>query len=230
MSRGSLHIGLIMDGNGRWAEKRHLPRTAGHLEGIKALKKVITAADEIPEIGYVTLYCFSTENWRRPADEVNYLMAIFAEKTAGELPFLISKNIRVLTVGDLSPLPEDAKASLAKIKEETKDNDGLVCILALNYGGQSEICQAANRAIADGVKALDPDLLRSYFEHPEVPPADLIARSAGEKRLSNFLLFDSAYSELIFCDTLWPDWDGSTLKDILAEYHSRTRRFGGVLS
>lgn len=230
MARGCLHIGLIMDGNGRWAKARHLPRVAGHLEGVKALKKIILEANKIEEIGFITLYCFSTENWKRPQEEVNYLMALFSEKTAGELPFLLENNIKVLTLGDLSPLPDDAKAALDNVKEATKAQDGLVCALALNYGGQDEICRAVNEGIKAGVKEFTPTLLRSYFEHPELPPVDLIARSAGEKRLSNFLLFDSAYSELIFCDKLWPDWDGATLNEILAEYHSRSRRFGGIIS
>lgn len=221
------HIGFIMDGNGRWAKKRFLPRTAGHLAGLKALKKVILGC--ISEgVRYVTLYCFSTENWKRPKDEVDYLMGLFSEKIMGELPFYNKNGIRLLTLGDTSVLPADAAESLEQAVRETEHNSTIVCQLALNYGGQDEICKAVNRAIREGVEEITPSVIRAHFDNPWVPPVDLIARSAGEKRLSNFLLFDSAYAEFVFCDKLWPDWCEDDVVSIISEYNSRVRKFGGL--
>jgi len=223
-----LHLGLIMDGNGRWAKKRHLPRTAGHLAGLKALKKVTLGA--INEgIKYLTLYCFSTENWKRPSDEVNYLMGLFSEKIYGELPFYNKNGIKLLTIGDISILPEDARFSIENAVKATESNNSIILQLAINYGGQDEICRAVNKAIKEGITEITPEVIRGHFDNPEVPPVDVIARSAGEIRLSNFLLFDSAYSEFIFYDKLWPDWDDSDIALIKEEYSSRTRRFGGVV-
>lgn len=223
-----LHLGLIMDGNGRWAKKRHLPRTAGHLAGLKALKKVTLGA--INEgIKYLTLYCFSTENWKRPSDEVNYLMGLFSEKIYGELPFYNKNGIKLLTIGDISILPEDARISIENAVKATESNNSIILQLAINYGGQDEICRAVNKAIKEGITEITPEVIRGHFDNPEVPPVDVIARSAGEIRLSNFLLFDSAYSEFIFYDKLWPDWDDSDIALIKEEYSSRTRRFGGVV-
>ncbi len=223
-----IHLGLIMDGNGRWAKKRHLPRTAGHLAGLKALKKVTLGA--INEgIKYLTLYCFSTENWKRPSDEVNYLMGLFSEKIYGELPFYNNNGIKLLTIGDISVLPEDARVSIENAVKATENNNTIILQLAINYGGQDEICRAVNKALKEGITDITPEVIRSHFDNPDVPPVDVIARSAGEIRLSNFLLFDSAYSEFIFYDKLWPDWDNSDIALIKEEYSSRTRRFGGVV-
>ena len=221
------HIGFIMDGNGRWAKARHLPRTAGHLAGLKALKRVILGCIE-QGVEYVTLYCFSTENWKRPADEIAYLMGLFSEKIMGEKPFYDRHGIRLLTLGDLSPLPKDAGKSLLEAVEATRLNDKVTVQLAINYGGQDEICKAVNKAIAEGEREITPEIIRAHFDNPWVPPVDLIARSAGEKRLSNFLLFDSAYAEFVFCDNLWPDWTEKDVEAVIAEYGSRDRRFGGL--
>ena len=227
MSEKGLHLGLIMDGNGRWAKMRHLPRTAGHLAGLKSLKKVVPGAIN-QNVKYLSLYCFSTENWKRSEEEVKYLMSLFSSKIYGELPFYNENGIRILTLGDLSPLPEDAKKAIADTIRATENNSVITVQLAINYGGQSEICQAVGRAVADGVTEFTPEILRSYFEHPEIPPVDVIARSAGEIRLSNFLLYDSAYAEFIFCDKLWPDWNEEDVAFVLKEYSHRVRRFGGV--
>jgi undecaprenyl diphosphate synthase len=216
-----------MDGNGRWAAKRGLPRTVGHLAGLKSLRKVLLGSIK-HHIPYVTLYCFSTENWARPAAEVNYLMALFAEKISGELAFFNENGIKVLCTGAISTLPDTVKKSISMTEDETENNLTLTLQLAINYGGQDEICQAANRAIKDGVTQLTPTILRSYFSHPAVPPVDMIARSAGEKRLSNFLLFDSAYAELGFYEELWPDWDENMIEKITIDYDNRERRFGGL--
>ena len=227
MSEKGLHLGLIMDGNGRWAKMRHLPRTAGHLAGLKSLKKVVLGAIN-QNVKYLSLYCFSTENWKRSEEEVKYLMSLFSSKIYGELPFYNENGIRILTLGDLSPLPEDAKKAIADTIRATENNSVITVQLAINYGGQSEICQAVGRAVADGVTEFTPEILRSYFEHPEIPPVDVIARSAGEIRLSNFLLYDSAYAEFIFCDKLWPDWNEEDVAFVLKEYAHRVRRFGCV--
>ena len=221
------HIGFIMDGNGRWAKARLMPRTAGHLAGLKALKKVIKGCVE-EGVSYVTLYCFSTENWTRPKDEVDYLMGLFSEKIMGELPFYNDNGIRLLTLGDISVLPEDARKALLEAVEATKGNTRITVQLAINYGGQDEICRAVNAALAEGITKITPEVIRAHFDNPDVPPADLIVRSAGEKRLSNFLLFDSAYSEFVFYDKLWPDWGAKDVSAAIDEYNSRTRKFGGV--
>jgi len=223
-----VHLGLIMDGNGRWAKSRHLPRTAGHLAGLKALKKVTLGALQ-GGIKYLTLYCFSTENWKRPSDEVNYLMGLFSEKIYGELPFYNKNGIRLLPLGDISVLPEDARDAIEKAVKATESNDRITLQLAINYGGQDEICRAVNKALEEGCREITPEKIRSHFDNPFIPPVDVIARSAGEIRLSNFLLFDSAYSEFIFYDKLWPDWDEKCISEIQEEFAKRTRRFGGVL-
>lgn len=222
------HIGFIMDGNGRWAKSRFLPRTAGHLAGLKALKRVILGCiDE--GVSFATLYCFSTENWRRPQDEVNYLMSLFSEKIMGEFPFYEKNGIRILTLGDISVLPEDAAKALEEVKEATKNFDRICVQLAINYGGQTEICQAVNAAIREGTMEITPQIIRSHFQNPQVPPVDLIVRSAGEFRISNFLLFDSAYAEFIFCDKLWPNWGEKDVSEVIDTYNTRVRRFGGVV-
>ncbi|MBR1938197.1 MAG: di-trans,poly-cis-decaprenylcistransferase [Spirochaetales bacterium] len=223
----NLHIGLIMDGNGRWASGRHLPRTAGHLAGLKALKRVALGAIN-NNVRYLTLYCFSTENWKRPKDEVEYLMGLFSEKVIGELPFFNNNGIKILLLGDNSPLPEDAKVALDTVISETRNNDKLIIQLAINYGGQDEVCRAVNRAINKGIKNITPDVIRANFDNPEIPPVDVIARSAGEMRLSNFLLWDSAYAEFISYKKLWPDWDECDIVSIIEDFGKRNRKFGGL--
>ena len=227
MNEKGLHLGLIMDGNGRWAQARHLPRTAGHLAGIKSLKKVVQGAIN-NNVRYLSLYCFSTENWKRSKEEVSYLMSLFSSKLYSELMFYNEHGIRVLTIGDLSPLPDDAKKAIKDTVEATKNNSVITIQLAINYGGQDEIVRAVQKAIDCGVKEITAQVIRNNFEHPDIPPVDVIARSAGEKRLSNFLLFDSAYAELVFCDKLWPDWDETDVTKVLEEYSHRIRRFGGI--
>ena len=222
------HIGFIMDGNGRWAKSRFMPRTAGHLAGLKALKKVVNGCME-EGVKYATFYCFSTENWKRSADEVDYLMSLFNDKLMEELPFYNEKGVRVLVAGDMSGLPDNARSSLLEAIEATKENDEIFVQLAINYGGQAEICRAVNKAIDEGIREITPEIIRSHFDNPFVPPVDLIVRSAGEIRLSNFLLFDSAYAECYFCAKLWPDWDERDVSLAIDEYNKRVRKFGGVV-
>ncbi len=223
----SLHIGLIMDGNGRWATARHLPRTAGHLAGLKALKRVALGAIR-NNVGYLTLYCFSTENWKRPKEEVDYLMGLFSEKVTGELPFFNDNGIRLLFLGDMFPLPSEAQEALHFVIEKTAANDRLIVQLAINYGGQDEICRAVNRALEKGISRITPDVIRSNFDNPEVPPVDIIARSAGEMRLSNFLIWDAAYAEFVSYEKLWPDWDEYDIVNIIKAFGQRNRKFGGL--
>lgn len=222
------HIGIIMDGNGRWAQKNGLPRSVGHLKGLKSLKNVVLGAVK-HNIPYLTLYCFSTENWTRPSEEVNYLMGLFSEKLYGEIDFFQKNNIKLIVLGKYNELSKVIQEKVIRTETETKDNTGMTLQLAINYGGQQEICDAVNKAIKCGEKELTPELLRSYFYHPEVPPVDLILRTAGEYRISNFLLFDSAYAEFLFIDEFWPDCDEKLIEKIIIDYNNRVRRFGGVV-
>ncbi|MFA6682022.1 MAG: polyprenyl diphosphate synthase [Sphaerochaeta sp.] len=222
------HLGIIMDGNGRWAQKRALPRTAGHLEGLKALKRVIKEASVLG-IGFVTFYVFSTENWKRSKQEVSYLMGVLVSKLHGELGFYNKHGIRILVCGDIEGLPPDVQSVIQSTVKATESNTKIHCILAINYGGQNEICRAANRFHAENPsKILHEDDIRSHLDLPHVPPVDMIVRSANERRLSNFLLWDSAYAELGFYEKLWPDWKAEDVQTICKDYSQRVRKFGGV--
>ncbi len=222
-----VHLAIIMDGNGRWAKKRNLPRAAGHLEGLRSLKKVIKGARD-EGIKYLTVYCFFSFNWKRPEAEVNYLMALFTNKVYGEIRAINELGVQIRLLGNRENLPDAALKALDRTIEETKNNTDLILQLAINYGGYDEIVRAVNALIAEGVKTVTADLIRSKFDNPDIPPADFIVRSAGEERLSNFLLFDSAYSELGFYDKLWPDWDEEMIKKIKSDFAMRERRFGGL--
>ncbi|MBK5199980.1 MAG: di-trans,poly-cis-decaprenylcistransferase [Spirochaetaceae bacterium] len=222
------HLGIIMDGNGRWASKRHLPRTAGHLEGLKALKRCILGSIEM-DIKFLSLYAFSTENWSRPKTEVNYLMNLIATKLPGELKFYMSKGIRILIRGRKENLPQNVSEAITKVEDATKENSIITVIICFNYGGQSEIADAINKIIEKKITTLiTPELIRENIQFPFLPPVDMIVRSAGEKRLSNFLLWESAYSELGFYDKLFPDWNEDFIKEIIIEFLTRTRKFGGL--
>lgn len=224
-----MHIGLIMDGNGRWASRRSLPRAAGHLEGLKAAKRVVLAAIKL-KIDYLTLYVFSTENWKRPNQEVSYLMSLLAKKLPSEMALLKDNDIRVLFRGDIDALPEDAKAGVLKTVEQTKDHKTLTVVLAINYGGQDEIARACNRFIAKNPgKPITIEDIEKNLDQPDVPAPDMIARSAGELRLSNFMLWDSAYAEFLPIDDLWPDWGEKQLQMCLDALSKRVRKFGGLV-
>ena len=221
------HIAIILDGNGRWAKAKGMPRSYGHVVGCDNLEKMCTYINEIG-VKYLTVYAFSTENWKRPASEVNYLMALFTNKVYGEIKAISSLGVQVRLLGNRSALPEAALKALDRTREETKNNDKLILQLAINYGGHDEIVRAVNSLIKDGIKEVSAELIRSRFDNPDIPPVDFIVRSAGEERLSNFLLFDSAYSELGFYDKLWPDWDEDMIKTVKQDFLKRTRRFGGL--
>ncbi len=219
------HLALIMDGNGRWAEKRNLPRSAGHLEGGKAALRVIRAclSNSIP---YLTLYCFSTENWKRPREEIDYLMGLFSSRLKAEIPTAKKNGIRILHLGNRQGLPSDVLKVIDEARQETKNETRLTLQLAINYGGLDEITRLIERARSQD--HIDEKTILSLVDNPEVPPPDFIARASGEKRLSGFLLLQSSYAELGFYDKLWPDWDESMVKIILNDFESRQRRFGGV--
>lgn len=227
------HLAIIMDGNGRWAQSRGLERTAGHRAGADNVLTIMQAAKEFG-IKYLTLYAFSTENWKRPAAEVGALMKLLQEFLLKQLPGMQKENVRLNAIGRLDDLPEPARLSLLGAMKATANNTGGVLTLALNYGGRAEIVDAAKKLIKE-VKAgnLDPEKLDeksfgNFLYDPELPDPDLVIRTSGELRISNFLLWEMAYSELYISDVMWPDFDRNELKKALESYNSRNRRFGGV--
>ena len=223
-----MHLGLIMDGNGRWAKQRSLPRAAGHLEGLKAAKRVILAAIKL-KIDYITLYVFSTENWKRPKQEVDYLMNMLAKKLPGEISFYKDNGIRLLFRGNIDALPEECRAGIRKTEKETGNCRKITVVLAINYGGQDEIARASTRFIEKNPgKPITIEDIQANMDLPDVPAPDMIARSAGELRLSNFMLWDSAYAELLSLDDLWPDWGEKQLQYCLDSLAGRVRKFGGL--
>jgi undecaprenyl diphosphate synthase len=226
--RNLTHLGIIMDGNGRWATARKLPRTAGHLEGMKALRKCILGSIS-NDIKFLSLYAFSTENWKRPDQEVKYLMNLVATKLPGEMKFYMEYGIRILIRGDISTVPQKVSSAIKKVEDGTKDNSNITVIICFNYGGQSEIAAAVNKIIAEGITTpITPEIIREHIQYPFVPPVDMIVRSAGEKRLSNFLLWESAYSEFGFYDKLFPEWDKSFITVVKEDFQKRNRKFGGL--
>ena len=231
-SRLPRHIGIIMDGNGRWAKKRGLPRTAGHSAGAKTFKNIARYCNKIG-IQYLTVYAFSTENWKRPQDEIDAIKQLLREYLMDAENFK-SENIKVKFIGDLSVLDDDMRALIEKDEDGSKDATGLKLQIALNYGGRDEIVAATRniaKQVADGT--LSPDEIteqtisdNTYF--PEIADCDLIIRPSGEYRLSNFLLWQSAYSEFWFSDVLWPDFSPRKLDEAILAYQHRNRRFGGL--
>jgi undecaprenyl diphosphate synthase len=223
------HVAVIMDGNGRWAKKRALPRSAGHRAGVERVRTIIRMSSDIG-IRYLTLFAFSTENWKRPADEVGTLMKLLLEYLAKELAELHQKNVRIRTLGDLSKLPADVKAEISRAVETTKNNTGLTVNMAINYGARQEYIDAIKRIIRDGknVDDIDEECLSSYLSTAGEPDPDLLIRTSGEMRISNFLLYQLAYAEFYFTDTLWPDFDEVEYAKALDCFASRDRRFGGL--
>jgi undecaprenyl diphosphate synthase len=225
-----VHVGIIMDGNGRWALARNQRRSQGHLEGLKAAKRIVKAAGDLG-IRYLTLYVFSTENWKRTAEEVSFIMGLVKQYLRGELAFYRENGIRIRYTGDPAGLPPDIAGELKEACTETEAFTGLQVILALNYGGRDEIIRAVRRLYAkEGLVPGDisEKLLASCLDNPDVPDPDLIIRSAGEFRISNFLLWEGAYAEYYVSPTLWPDWDVEELRKALDSYGKRERKFGGV--
>ena len=220
------HIAIIMDGNGRWAKQRNLPRTSGHKEGLEVAKKIVKAAKEVG-VKYITLYTFSTENWKRTQDEVGYLMGLIKNHLRAEFKFYKENDIRVKHIGNLSGLPKDIQDEINSTIEECKDFNSLTVVLAINYGGKDEITRAINKAKSEN-KQINENNFTEFFDLPEMPDVDLIIRTGGEKRLSNFLLWHGAYAELDFVDTLWPDYNEECFYQSIKEFQKRNRRFGGL--
>lgn len=223
------HIGIIMDGNGRWAKSRNLPRSNGHLEGLKTAKKIVKAASD-QGIKFLTLYTFSTENWKRASEEVGFLMGLIQKYLIAELDFYRQNKIRIKHCGDLSGLPPDIVDSIERVAADTADYAGLTVVLAINYGGRDEIVRAARKMASDGLtgQGITEAAISVRMDNPDVPDPDLIIRTASEYRISNFLLWEAAYAEYYFSDKLWPDWESEDLAAAIRNYSGRDRRFGGV--
>ena len=221
------HIAFIMDGNGRWAKKRALPRKAGHKAGVDALKTVIEEC-QARGVQMCTFYAFSTENWKRPQDEINAIFKLVESFAENELQKYVDKNYRVMCMGDLSLLPQVTQDALKKIVESGKNNTGMIVNIAINYGGRQEIVNAINYILQSGINKVDEQMVSDCIYTAGLPDPDIIVRTSGEERISNFMLWQLAYSELLFLDTLWPDMSKKDIDYIISEYSKRNRRFGDL--
>ena len=227
------HVAIIMDGNGRWAAQRGLPRVEGHRRGVEAVRRAVRAAGELG-IEYLTIFSFSAENWSRPQAEVFELMGLLRRFVRNDLVELHRANVRVRIIGERDGLDPEISRLLQEAEDLTRANTGLVLVVAFNYGARQEIARAARRAAADvaagklAADAITDETLATYLDAPDVPDPDLIIRTSGEQRLSNFLMWQAAYSELVFIPTFWPDFDRRALEDAILEFHRRERRFGGL--
>lgn len=227
------HVAIIMDGNGRWARARGLPRAAGHRRGADAVRRAVEGACE-QGVSYLTLYGFSSENWKRPAQEIADLMGLLRLYLQGETAELHKQNIRLRFIGDRTRFSADIGALIDQAETRTRDNTALQLIVALNYGGRGEITAAARRILDDSLagrlkpEALTEDVFARYLSTADIPDPDLVIRTSGEKRLSNFLLWQSAYAELVFIDTLWPDFSKQDFENVIREYARRERRYGAA--
>lgn len=221
------HVAIIMDGNGTWARKRGLPRNYGHKRGAKTLSELIIYANEIG-IKYLTVFAFSTENWSRPKKEVDYLMKLPIDFIKENEDLLEKDNVRFRCIGYREQLSLELQTKIQEAEDKTKDNQGLCFIIAFNYGSYDEIVRAVNNIIQDDLKNVDIDTLKSYLYTKDIPDVDLLIRTSGQLRISNFLLLQIAYSELYFTNTLWPDFDKTAFNKALEEYAIRERRYGGI--
>lgn len=226
------HVAIIMDGNGRWAAARDLPRAAGHREGVEAARRAVEAARNLG-LKHLTLYSFSTENWRRPAGEIRDLMSLLRKFIGEDLPTLKSEGVKVRIIGDRKSLDLDLRTLVGHAEKETASNQDFVLQIAFNYGGRDELVRAANAYAMDVKKGLvkpnlDEDGFGAYLDTHDGPDPDLVIRTSGEKRISNFLLWQAAYAEYVFLDVLWPDFDEGQFANAIAEYQGRERRYGGV--
>ena len=229
------HVAIIMDGNGRWAATRGLPRAEGHRRGVEALRRTVRAAGEMG-IKILTIFSFSAENWSRPASEIGELMGLLRRFVRNDLAELHQNNIRVRVISERAGLDPDIGRLLVEAEDLTKNNDGLILVVAFNYGARQEIVRAARR-IAEAVERgearaqdIDMDAFGRFLDAPDIADPDLIIRTSGEQRLSNFLLWQAAYSELVFVPTYWPDFDRAALESAIREYRQRERRFGGLVA
>jgi len=225
------HLAIIMDGNGRWAQQRHMPRKLGHYRGAKRVRSLIEHCSRVG-VQCVTLFAFSTENWQRPADEVDALMALFVEYLDKELPSMLENRVRFKAIGALDRFSPEVRERIHKAEQQSANNDGLALNVAVNYGGRWDIVQAVQSWHAAhpqaALDALSPEGLSGYLSTAGQPELDLLIRTGGESRISNFLLWQAAYAELYFTDTLWPDFDEAALQKALDWFGARDRRFGGV--
>ena len=228
-----LHVAVIMDGNGRWAGSRGLPRTLGHKAGIEAVRRTVKACRDLP-ISHLTLYSFSAENWRRPPTEIHELMQLLRFYLRSELESLHKEGVRVKVIGERQQLPADIVTMIERAEALTQGNAALTLTLALSYGGRQEITAAARglaKAVRDGalsVEAIDERVMQSFLFTGDMPDPDLVIRTSGEQRISNFLLWQSAYAEYLFLDVLWPDFSAEHLADAIAEFRRRERRYGAT--
>jgi len=233
LSKLPKHLAIIMDGNGRWAQKKCLPRVMGHKAGMEAIKVAVKCCSNIG-IKILTVYAFSTENWRRPQDEVNYLMNLLVEYMRKEIDELNTNKVKIKVLGNLDMLPSQTRNEIVEAVKLTKNNQGMQFNIALNYGGRAEIlnaCKSIIQSIDDGSISksdIDEDMFSGYLYTGNDPDPDLIIRTSGEQRISNFLLWQGAYSELVFVDQLWPDFNEKVLYSAIIEYQSRSRRFGAL--
>lgn len=218
------HVAIIMDGNGRWAKKRHLPRAVGHQRGVEAVRTLVRAAREMG-LEVLTIYAFSTENWRRSEDEVSTLMGLLKRYIQEDLAEFVANNVRLRIIGDYTVLARDIVELLDEALAQTAGNDGTTLVVALNYGSHDEIVRAAAKAAAKG--PITPESIEAELDTAGLPPLDLLIRTSGEVRLSNFLLWQAAYAEMIFTDVLWPDFKPAHLAEALEEFARRERRYGG---
>ncbi|AHM56626.1 undecaprenyl pyrophosphate synthase UppS [Peptoclostridium acidaminophilum DSM 3953] len=227
------HVAIIMDGNGRWARQKLMERTFGHRAGVEAIEEAIRACTNLG-IKYLTLYAFSTENWKRPKTEVTLLMKLLVEYLKKETPRLSAEGVRLNTIGEIEELPADAKRELARSVEMTRENAKLVLTLALNYGCRNDMKNAVSKIASEccsgaiGIADIDEGMIASYLSTGDLPDPDLLIRTGGEQRLSNFLLWESAYAELYFTDIFWPDFKEINLYEAVGDYQNRERRFGGL--
>ncbi len=229
------HIAIIMDGNGRWAKKRGLPRVMGHNAGMQSLKEIVRACSDLG-VKYLTVYAFSTENWKRPEDEVNGIFKIMVHYIKKELAELKRENVKIRVVGEWEAIPAEAKESMKYALSETEENTGLQFNIALNYGGRREILDAVKELYlkvqesGEDIEGITEEDIGKYLATGNIPEPDMIIRTGGELRLSNFMLWQSAYSELIFREVYWPDFDKKELESCIEEFQLRHRRYGGLSS
>lgn len=225
------HIAIIMDGNGRWAQKRFMPRAIGHQAGVKAVRKIVEYC-ALHHIEVLTLFAFSSENWRRPQDEVSLLMELFMATLGREINKLQRNNIRLRFIGDRSLFPERLQEKMSEGEAKTKDNTALTLVIAVNYGGRWDACQAFQQVATQlvsgalAIEDINPQLVSQYLTTADLPEPDLFIRTGGEQRISNFLLWQLAYTELYFTPTLWPDFDQHSLAEAIKSFKARERRFG----
>ncbi len=229
MNYGARHVAIIMDGNGRWAAARGEPRVVGHRAGLEALRRIVRAAPSLG-IEYLSVYAFSTENWKRPAEEVDALMDLLVEYLRSEVDELDQEHVRMLFLGDSSALPERCQREMEIAAARTADNDGLKLAIAMNYGGRDEIVRAVRRVLEAGLdpEALDEDQFGGHLDTAGMPDPDLVIRASGEMRLSNFLLWQTAYAEIYVAPQYWPDFDHDVLQEALEAFLRRERRYGGL--